>query len=154
MALPYPTSTDDVAALENRIRKRGIRVKVGTPVKFGASSHMAKLILACNHQDPNVRAAVNLHYNKELVEMFQKAGFTVSCFNRNTEPERVKIIEGETLKWGIREAIRKTRRMPDVIYDIGEVGKEPMIRILGRSAAEAVDKIHTTLKLLKTEFYE
>ena len=31
--------------------------------------------------------------------------------------------------------------VPDVIYDEGEVGKEPMIRVLGRNALEVVDKV-------------
>jgi len=35
---------------------------------------------------------------------------------------------------------------PDLIYDVGDVGKEAMIRILGRSAVEAVLKLVDILK--------
>jgi hypothetical protein len=33
------------------------------------------------------------------------------------------------------------KRVPDFIYDEGDVGKEPMIRVLGRNPQEVVQKI-------------
>jgi len=33
------------------------------------------------------------------------------------------------------------RRVPDFIYDEGDVGKEPMIRVLGRNPMEVITKI-------------
>jgi hydroxymethylpyrimidine/phosphomethylpyrimidine kinase len=33
------------------------------------------------------------------------------------------------------------KRVPDFIYDEGDVGKEPMIRVLGRNPGEVVQKI-------------
>jgi hydroxymethylpyrimidine/phosphomethylpyrimidine kinase len=33
------------------------------------------------------------------------------------------------------------KRVPDFIYDEGDVGKEPMIRVLGRDPGEVVQKI-------------
>ena len=37
---------------------------------------------------------------------------------------------------GTSEAIRKYGGMPEVIYDKGAIGKEPMVRLLGKSASE------------------
>lgn len=34
------------------------------------------------------------------------------------------------------EAIKSAGRVPDVIYDTGDVGKEAMIRLLGRDSVE------------------
>ncbi|MBS7621619.1 thiamine-phosphate synthase, partial [Candidatus Bathyarchaeota archaeon] len=42
--------------------------------------------------------------------------------------------EGMTIPWGVREAIKKVGKVPDVIYHKGDVGKEPMIVIFGRDA--------------------
>jgi len=39
--------------------------------------------------------------------------------------------------------------VPDVIYDLGEVGKEPMIRVLGTSATNAVEKALTAIRSTK-----
>jgi hydroxymethylpyrimidine/phosphomethylpyrimidine kinase len=45
------------------------------------------------------------------------------------------------LEWGVGEVLRKLRRVPDFIYDQGDVGKEPMIRVLGRNPLDIVHKI-------------
>jgi hydroxymethylpyrimidine/phosphomethylpyrimidine kinase len=40
----------------------------------------------------------------------------------------------------VEEAIRTSGLVPDVIYDTGGVGKEAMIRLLGRDALDVVGK--------------
>jgi hydroxymethylpyrimidine/phosphomethylpyrimidine kinase len=37
--------------------------------------------------------------------------------------------------------LKRARRIPDFIYDEGDIGKEPMIRVLGRNPLEVVSKI-------------
>ncbi len=43
------------------------------------------------------------------------------------------------MDWGAAYAIEHAGYVPQVIYDGGGVGKEAMVRILGRSAAEVAD---------------
>jgi hydroxymethylpyrimidine/phosphomethylpyrimidine kinase len=64
----------------------------------------------------------------------------VAGFDRTKEPAEVKAREGSSLEWGIGEAIRQAGRVPDLIFDRGDVGKEPMIRVLGRDPAAVVAK--------------
>ena len=45
------------------------------------------------------------------------------------------------MEWGTHLALEGLETMPDLVYDEGEVGKEPMIRILGRSPMEVVQKV-------------
>jgi hydroxymethylpyrimidine/phosphomethylpyrimidine kinase len=40
------------------------------------------------------------------------------------------------MEWGTQQAIKKLGRVPSVIFDRGGVGKEAMVRLLGRSALE------------------
>jgi len=145
MAVPYAVDLDHVAAVEGRIVKFGESAKAVGCVKFGVSSHIARIILTVMKCDPHVRAAINVHYDPRLVEAFQKAGCKVSGFERTLEPADIKSFEGGTLAWGVEEAIRRFGGVPDAIYDLGEVGKEPMIRVLGTSATVTVKK---TLKAL------
>ncbi|RLF22752.1 MAG: bifunctional hydroxymethylpyrimidine kinase/phosphomethylpyrimidine kinase, partial [Thermoprotei archaeon] len=63
-----------------------------------------------------------------------------SSFDRRKEPPNIKAVEGQSMKWGAREALRGLKEPPDVIYDLGDVGKEPMIRILGENAVDVVRK--------------
>ncbi|MDH5689224.1 MAG: bifunctional hydroxymethylpyrimidine kinase/phosphomethylpyrimidine kinase, partial [Candidatus Bathyarchaeota archaeon] len=148
MAVSHAVNRDDVAAVEGRIVKFRRAARPAGCVKFGVSSHIANMILAVMKYNAEARAALNLHYDQRLVEAFRKAGFTISSFDRSVEPEDVKQVEGGTLAWGIEEAIRRVGRVPDAIYDLGEMGKEPMIRILGTSATDAAKKALEALRRL------
>ena len=55
------------------------------------------------------------------------------------EPHDVKEREGSSLEWGSEQAIQEHGRVPDIIYDLGDEGKEPMIRILGPTPGHVVD---------------
>ncbi|NIQ07660.1 MAG: bifunctional hydroxymethylpyrimidine kinase/phosphomethylpyrimidine kinase [Candidatus Korarchaeota archaeon] len=145
MALPYASTPKQVAAVEGRILKLRETAKVTGSVRFGASSHVARIILTAMKHDPSSRAAVNLRYDPELVRAFEKTGCVVSSFDRKLEPRRVKALEGETLVWGVEKAIETVGKVPDVIFDLGEVGKEPMIRVLGSSATSVVEKALTSV---------
>ena len=149
-ALPYPSKIQHVAAVDGRIRKKGDEIKVGR-VKFGVSSHMARLILACNKLNPAIRAAINLRYDRRLLDVLRKEGLAISSFDRRLEPKKWKKVEGKTLDWGVSQAVKKVGKVPDVIYDLGEKGKEPMVRIVGKNVLEIVEKVCRALANLDTE---
>jgi hydroxymethylpyrimidine/phosphomethylpyrimidine kinase len=144
MAIPYPESTEDVAAIEGRIVKTVEGVKaVGNP-KFGCSRHLAKYLLEIVRHNEQKRAAVNLKFSDEILKAFKKHKMTISFYDRTKEPEEIKNVEGMTVPWGVKEAIKKIGKAPDVIYHRGDIGKEPMIVVFGESAyglAELVVKI-------------
>ena len=141
MALPHPTGPEDVAALDGRIVRAMEGVRAGEP-HFGASSHMARVVLTAMRFDPAMRAALNLRYDEGLLRALEEAGLRISSFDRAMEPEEMRAVEGATLPWGVEEAIRGAGGLvPDVIYDRGGLGKEPMVRILAHSALEAVEKV-------------
>ncbi len=131
MAIPGAESFEDVAAVEGRIvRLRGRAVPVGCAV-FGASRHVARIILSALRYDPEIRAAINIRYSAKNLSLCKEAGLSVSSFDRDEEPENVS-----TMDWGTAEAIKKYGSVPKVIYDKGSAGKEPMIRLLGKDAVE------------------
>ncbi len=131
MGIPGADAYEDVAAVEGRIvRHRNRAVAVGC-VDFGASRHVARIILTALRYDPRIRAAVNLRYSEEALAACREMGLTVSSFDREKEPENVS-----SMDWGTAEAIRAYESVPDIIYDEGSTGKEPMVRLLGTSATE------------------
>jgi len=151
MALPapYAQSVNDVAGVAGRIVKCGGELKAVGPVRFGASSHLARLVLELLKRDPSARAAVNIRFHEELVKRAVELGYRVAFIDRLREPLEVKAVEGATMGWIAAEAVKYGGgTAPDIIYDRGDVGKEPMIRIVGRDAIEAVGKL---LKLLSQQ---
>ena len=45
------------------------------------------------------------------------------------------------MEWGTNNAIERSKTCPDLIYDNGGIGKEPMIRILGKNPEEVYKKL-------------
>ena len=109
--------------------------------EFGVSQHIASIILTVMKFDSDYCSAMNIRYSKEMITLLRKKGFTVAGFDRRLEPRRVKEREGSSLEWGVGEVLRRMKRVPDFIFDEGGVGKEPMIRVLGRNPQEVVGKI-------------
>lgn len=144
MALPYPyaRSPMDVAAIPGRIgRYRDTIIVPGKP-EFGVSSHVARAILAIMKFNPEVRAAANIAYSQDIEKAVNEIGLLESSFDRRMEPPEVKRVEGGTTEWGVTMAVEKLDgRIPDVIYDYGEHGKEPLTLIFGRDAVEVAEKI-------------
>lgn len=143
-ALPGAISTDMVCALDSRIIKKGHRTAtLGTPT-FGQDSHVAKIVLAVMKHDREFRSCMNIRYDKTTIERLGASELTISSFSRLDEPE-----DGDTMTWGTDAAIRKRGSVPDVIYDEGDVGKEPMIRVLGRTPADVINKVKIIVRYLE-----
>jgi hydroxymethylpyrimidine kinase/phosphomethylpyrimidine kinase len=140
-ALPYAQAPEDVAAFPGRIIRIGAEIfKVADP-EFGASRHIAEIILTAMAYDQSWRSAMNLRFSPEILARAKDAGLRIAYFNRRNEPLSLKRREGASLSWGIEQALKKSRTRPDIIYDRGDLGKEPMIRVLGRDPQEVVEKV-------------
>jgi len=138
----YVRGTEDVAGVVGRVVRYGSSVKAVGPVKFGASSHLARLVIEVLKRSHEIRAAINVRYDEKYVKRATELGYLVVGVDRTKEPEYSKRVEGSSLQWIVGEALRTCGgRVPDLIYDTGDVGKEAMIRILGRNATEVVEKL-------------
>lgn len=132
-AVPGAQDAGDVCAITGRIVRVGNRAKAVGPPAFGASRHVARIILAAMGNDPSRRSAMNVRFSEKLVERSRAAGLALGTFDRQAEPAGAK-----TMEWGTQEAIRGAVHFPDAIYDRGGPGKVAMIRFLGREPAEVV----------------
>ncbi len=150
-ALPYPYARDlnDVAGIKGRIVRYGSTIRAVGPPEFGVSKHLAKAVLTAMKHDPEVRAALNIKYLNKVIDQAKSLGMIVSYYDRSKEPPEIKAKEGATIPWGTEEAIKKVGRVPDIIYHLGDVGKEPMIVILGHDALECVNKLLRIIRSLE-----
>jgi len=132
---------DDVAAFDGRIVRVGTAARKVGCARFGASKHVARIVLAASSHDPEYRCALNVKYSEENLSACRKAKLVISTFDRAREPKGVS-----SMTWGVHKAIETRARVPDIIFDKGGPGKEPMIRILGKSP----DDVLVKLRKLKT----
>lgn len=131
MALPRAMHRSDVVGLSGRIVRSGNKaVATGFP-ELGGSEHVANVVLAAMKKDSRIKSAMNIRYSPDILRACRELGLTVGTFDRSAEPRGVK-----TMEWGTAQAIKKTGKVPDVIFDKGAVGKEAMIRLLGASPSE------------------
>jgi len=151
LALPFAASSDDVAAFSGRITctRRGQVILAGAP-EFGASSHMARVVLAARKINPRLGCALNIVCNQDSVGAIKRAGLTIAQFNRADEPEADRDREGGTMDWGTITALEqhKTPGSVDAVIDPGGPGKEPMVRLLAADTRDMLGKVRRILDLL------
>jgi hydroxymethylpyrimidine/phosphomethylpyrimidine kinase len=144
-ALPAAENPMDVCALRGRIVRVGERLEPTGPAAFGASKHVARIILTAMRFHAGMRSATNLKYRPKTAGRLRSTRLALASFDRAEEPSGVS-----TLEWGAERAIVEVGTIPDAIYDEGAVGKEPMIRVLGESPADVLRKVRRIAKAVGT----
>ncbi len=130
-----------MAAFPGRILKTPHGLLIPQAPEFGASRHIASIILTVMQVQPEWRAALNLRFIPEISALGDLLHFRVASFDRRQEPAAIKEREGSTLAWGVASVLNPEEPPPDIIFDEGDWGKEPMLRILGREPLEVVGKV-------------
>ncbi len=139
----------DVIGFHGRIIKHGEDIVTLSPPQFAGSKHVANIVLTAMRYDPTKRAVMNIKYTPELLQICQRLKFKTGTFNRADEPKKVRQKEGSSLEWGTDYAIRKCGFVPDIVYDIGGMGKEEMIRVIAEDVETLVERILKIHRLYK-----
>jgi hydroxymethylpyrimidine/phosphomethylpyrimidine kinase len=84
---------------------------------------------------------MNIRFFEEVERLGPLLHLKVASFDRTQEPPEVKAREGSTLAWGVASALEPGEPPPDLIYDRGDWGKEPMIQVLGSDPMSVVAKV-------------
>ena len=134
-------SSKDVLGISGRIVKSGKDIVVAGVLQYGGSKHVSSALIEINKKFPDIRSAVNIKYNSDLIKNSRKKSLIVQSYNRNQEPSKVKRKENSSISWGIKQAIKNSSNPPDIIYHKGDFGKEPMIMIFGKDPSEVVKKV-------------
>ncbi|CAI2717865.1 bifunctional hydroxymethylpyrimidine kinase/phosphomethylpyrimidine kinase [Nitrospina watsonii] len=147
VGIPEASRVEDVIAIPGRIIKLGDEIRTVASPQFGASRHVAKIVLTAMRFDPTMRAVMNIKFSDTILNACKRLKFRIASFDRAKEPKSVKQLEGSSLEWGTYNAIERFGKVPDIIYDLGGQGKEEMIRVLAPDIGTLLDrilKIHQT----------
>ena len=140
-AIENAKTFEDICAIDGRLYKTKDGIDYSDVINFCVSRHISKIILAAMTFDRSVRCAINISYSEKNLSLCKNAGLKIGFFDRKKEPLKTE----STMEWGTKNAISKLGYVPDVIYDLGSVGKEPMIRILGKNPKDVLLKIKKML---------
>ncbi len=138
---PRPKTIDDVLGLEGRIVKTGTTITPTGNLKYGGSKHVGSALLQVSKKYLFVRSALNIKFDEKIITKAKRKGLSILSYNRRKEPQSIKKKEGGTISWGIKEAIKNTKKSPDIIYHRGDMGKEPMILIFGKTPHDVLQKL-------------
>lgn len=133
--LPGAERIDDVAGVPGRIFDVKGRPNVAADPEFGASAHVASVLLAARAADSDARAAVNIRYDPDLLEDLRNQDLRTARFDA----------EYEDLKAAVAEALA-TDPDADVLYQTGGFGVEPIVYVLAPDAPTAAERVRTLLR--------
>ncbi len=143
-AIPNANSVEDVGAIPGRITCAFGKSFYCMPPQFGASDHIARVILTAMRYDPNFRSAIDLRYYLSIVKSLPKN--EVCVFNRAVESQQSREKERHTMNLMVEFCYKEWGgRSHHFIVDEGDVGKERTIFVIGE---EPVDVVKRSLSLL------
>ncbi|MCS7146251.1 MAG: thiamine-phosphate synthase family protein [Nitrososphaerota archaeon] len=134
MAIENASSLNDVAAFPGRIVRVGGKIVPVSKPAFGASRHLASILLGAIRVEPRLRCVMNLKLVKGVEEAIKEAGFSAISI----EPIN-RVRSEDDVVFDVIEALKR-RPDVDVVLDQGGVGLEPAIYIFGTTPMEVVNK--------------
>ncbi|SEO46060.1 hydroxymethylpyrimidine/phosphomethylpyrimidine kinase [Halogranum amylolyticum] len=150
-ATPYAESPDETAAVEGRITRTLSGVHPNRGVRLGASSHVARFLLAAREVDPTLRFAVNCRFADDVEAALSALDGAVAEFDRAAEPDDFAAVEGNTMQWGARRAFESAGETPVAVVDRGAHGKEPIVKLLAADPETVAERTLTLLEAVETE---
>jgi predicted fused transcriptional regulator/phosphomethylpyrimidine kinase/predicted transcriptional regulator len=126
-ALPSANDATEVAAIPGRIYAIDGRVEIPANPEFGASRHVATVVLAAMSQDDGLRGAVNIATDDELLSIARDRGLDPMEFDAEYDDRNQRLQE----RFASREVV------PRIIYHRGAFGIEPITYVLGDTAEDA-----------------
>jgi len=139
-ALPGAKTSDEVAAVDGRRTVvRGLPYAPGLP-RWGASDHMARLIIEMRNYDPTINAGINFKYDEVVVDVVKEYcsehGVLFGWIDRTKEPAEVAKRDGASMPWKIKQLVTSSGGVPRLFYEGEGWGKEPLFVALGKDAVE------------------
>lgn len=128
---------EDVVGIPGRIVEIHGRAKALRRPEFGASRHMAKVLLEVSKVVPNVKAAINLKYDTEVERCIEELRWV--CLRAEITEEDMKA-EDPVIN-AIRRTLSKAKGSIDCILYDAFYGLEASIYIFAESSSALAEKV-------------
>ena len=135
-ATPYAESPSDAAAVEGRITRTMAGPWPNRGVRFGASSHVARFLIAAREVRPALRFAANCRFDEGVEAALDVLEWPVAEYDRAAEPEGA----AGTMDWAARQVFEGVEEPPVAVLDRGAHGKEPMTKLVATDAGTLAER--------------
>ncbi len=136
------TSVDDVVAVPGRLVKAHDKARAFMKPEFGASTHLAKVLLEVKSRMKSFNAAINLKYDRQIEKILRRTKLRILRIG-GVYPQGVDDPVVESL----RQKIRESRGEFDALVDTGGPGLEPNLYLFATDAVEAASLAIKVAKL-------
>ena len=151
-SLQSATTQEDIAAIEGRITLINGYPQASGEIKFGVSDHTARLILSAKEYDKSINFVTNLKYNPDWIKAIQdNTDLDLQEIIRENQPLEIKKKEFSTMQWLIKESVERSGKIPDIIWDKGAMGKEPIIRLFGKNSKNIIEKLEKIITAIEKQ---
>ena len=142
-ALPQASTPEEVAAIDGRITVvRGLPHASGMP-RWGASDHMARLVIEVRKYEPSINAGINFKCDAAVIRVVQEYcaehDLLFGWIDRTGEPAEAAEPDGSSIPWVVKGLLSNYGRMPRLFYEGEGWGKEPLFFVIGSDAVEVAD---------------
>ena len=130
-------SPSDVVAIPGRIVRVMGQARSFMKPEFGASTHLAAILLEVQRVRPTLRAAMNLRYDSRMAKVLRRLKVTPLTIGR-TYPAGAqdKVLGALLSKLSPKEGFSAF----DAVVDLGGEGLEPSLYLFAEDPSKAVDK--------------
>ncbi len=147
MSIPDACDIDDVAGFPSRIGILDSKAHTYTGPEFGASTHLARILLVIQELDTTMQAAIVLKFQSNMEAIFVKQKLRYVRADRESVQGQKET--DEALLTAIREALAQSGPV-NILIDEGLVGIEPVVYLFSEDAEQAATQAISLAKLLAT----
>ena len=127
-----PKSIRDVIAVEGRITKiKGLPTPASKPA-WGASKHLATILLKMSEKAPSIRSVINIKYDNNVDKAVRSLGMKIAYVGPSDENDDESI--ANLIYSVFSEDI-------DCVAHLGGKGIEPILYVFGKDPVEVVKKV-------------
>jgi len=135
-ALSHASSVIEVAGLRERINKNSRTKKIINNIEFGASLHMATVVLEAMKKDPSFRAAINLRGGDDIVLGSEEIGIDLIILPRGKTHDVCPVVSN----------LKKSKIVHQAYYHPGGHGIESTTTLIGRTPRELVETVSELIR--------
>ena len=133
------TSPQNVAAYPGRMTVVDGRLHRHETAVFGASTHLANLLIQAQKTDPSIGAIMNIR--PPMLDGMVDRG----------DIDYISDELGFSVGLSVRGELQSTTDKVTILVDEGDFGWEPSMYILGKTPADLVDRCHVIIDAMNTE---
>ncbi|MDS0220005.1 bifunctional hydroxymethylpyrimidine kinase/phosphomethylpyrimidine kinase [Haloarcula sp. S1AR25-5A] len=140
-ATPYAETPDSVAAVEGRIARTMDGVRPNRGVRFGASTAVARALLAAREYDPEIRFAVDCRLTGAVEDALASLDGAVASYDPGERPDAVS--DDATARWGVDRAFGTSEETPVAVVGREGVGVSGCVLLLAATADDLISRVET-----------